>query len=267
MSNNSPFTEKELKKDLNFLRENDIQVLLVEPDTEKGFEFPYMLYLPKNPKSTLIMDCLNDYEIPMANTISENLSAIEDVYGLFNDMRIKSEHLPSTTGKTEESKDISLSRLYYRLGKGLNTIGNLVANRFQDAPIMVPLIPGYTDKAGMSELGVDIAKEFVPQVVAMIQDAKTLVSQRSNVQLNNKIMTYGHSKSSTFADHFTALHPELVQTMMLTGTEDFTLPISEIVLQIVDNSEKSENEQFQVINGKTTKKNNKNRINKHNKRI
>ena len=85
MSNKTPFTAEAFQEDLAFIKENNINVLFVEPDTKKGFEFPYLVYLPQNPQTTLIMDCLNDYESPMLNNTTENLSAIQEVYSLFEE--------------------------------------------------------------------------------------------------------------------------------------------------------------------------------------
>ena len=258
MAKTNPFTKEELEKDLKFIKQNNISVLLVEPDSQKGFEYPYLIYIPNSPQTTLIMDCLNNYEPPMPNDKTENFSAIQEVYNLFGDMLIPSDTQFSSINKTEETKEETkeetLDRLYYRLGKGINTIANLQHNRFENAPILVPLIPGYTNKAGMSDLNPSIAKEFAPQIIAMNKDAKQLVYERTNTKLNDKIMAYGHSKSSEFANNFSALHPEMVECIMLAGTEEFTLPISEIYLQVVEENEKSDNEQFEIINGNVTKK-------------
>lgn len=254
MPKTNPFTKEELEKDLEFIRQNNISVLLVEADSKKGFEYPYLIYIPNSPQSTLIMDCLNNYETPMSYDKTENSSAVQEVYSLFREMLIPSDIHSSRTNKTQESKQETLDRLYDRLGRGINTIANLQHNRFENAPILVPLIHGYTDRAGMSDLNPSIAKEFAPQIVAMIKDAKQLVYERTNTKLNDKIMAYGHSKSSEFANNFSALHPEMVECIMLAGTEEFTLPISEIYLQVVEENEKSDNEQFEIINGNVTKK-------------
>lgn len=254
MSNTNPFTKEALETDLEFIRKNNLTVFLVEPDSKKGFEYPYLIYIPNAPQTTLIMDCLNNYESPMPYDRTENSLAMQEVYSLFGEMLISADTSIDTTGKIEESNQETLDRLYYRLGKGINTIANLVNGRFTNAPIIVPLVPGYENKYHMSELHSSVAKNFSPQIVAMIQDAKQLVYERANIKLNDKIMSYGYSKSAEFANNFSALHPEMVQSILLAGTEDFTLPISEISLQVVEESEKNENEQFQIINGKVTKK-------------
>lgn len=57
--------KKELKEDLAYGRNNGYKVILVEANQEKGFDYSYFVYIPNEPKNTIMMDCLNDYEEEM----------------------------------------------------------------------------------------------------------------------------------------------------------------------------------------------------------
>lgn len=81
----------------------------------------------------------------------------------------------------------------------------------------------------------------------MIENARQLIKDRTNVSLDNQIISYGHSKSSTFAKNFATLHPEMVKGLIVGGGEDTPLPIEEIRLRVKDTVK--ENEEFEIIDG------------------
>ena len=76
--------EKELKEDLTYGRKNGFKVVLVEANSDKGFNYSYFVYIPNNPQNTLMMDCLNDYEDEMPEGQIENLEGLEEIYSLFS---------------------------------------------------------------------------------------------------------------------------------------------------------------------------------------
>ncbi len=56
----------------------DIESLIVEADSSKGFNYPYLLIYPQsNMRNTLVIDCLNDYEKPMSAGMIDRLTAIK----------------------------------------------------------------------------------------------------------------------------------------------------------------------------------------------
>lgn len=132
---------KEFKEDLKYARENGFKVLLVEANPEKGFNYSYFVYIPKEPQSTLMMDCLNDYEPEMLDGQIENLEGMEEIYSLFESSEIIRSNYSNVSVK-EETKDQTLDRMYYRLEKGINALSNMVGID-PNAPAIVPLIPGF----------------------------------------------------------------------------------------------------------------------------
>ena len=231
-------------------------VMLVEADSGRGFNYSYLIYVPENPSSTLVMDCLNDYEAPLSLGETENLSAIEEVYSAFGDKRV-SGAMMHTDGKTEENRDKSLDRLYYRIAKGFDALSNLIGKNF-NAPAIVPLIPGYGNEGFSnvaSQLDRDRVGEIAPQIEAIIKDAKMIVEKtKSGIRLNDEIICYGHSKSSTFANNFSTINPQMAKVVVLGGTETITLPIDEIALEVVSDEEISDNEKFKKVDGKIVKR-------------
>lgn len=248
--------QKELIDDLDFGRMHGYKFTLVDANPEKGFNYPYLIYIPNNPKNTMIMDCLNDYEENMPAGQIENLESVEEVCSLFQgDERISHTSLDSK-GKTEESKEETLKRLYYRMEKAINALSNSIA-RTPDAPTLIPIIPGYGNEGFnnvTSQLDKDVIGEIAPQIKSMVEDAKTIIKQRTGTKLNGRIIPFGHSKSSTFASNFATYYPEMCEAAILGGGEFSILPIDEIALQIIKEDQISDDEKFEIIEGKVTKK-------------
>ena len=189
--------KKDVITDLELARSKyNCNVTLVEANPEKGFNYSYLVYIPENPSTIMVMDCLNDYEAPLSLGETENLSAIEEVYSAFGDKRA-SASMKQTDGKTEENKDKSLDRLYYRIAKGFDALSNLIGKNF-NAPAIVPLIPGYGNEGFSnvaSQLDRDRVVEIAPQIEAIIKDAKMIVEKsKSGIRLNDKIICYGNQK-------------------------------------------------------------------------
>ncbi len=242
---------QEIKENIIEAKEYGLKLLLVEANPEKGYSYPYLLCYPnEGMKNTLVVNCLNDYEEKMSKNETENLEAVEQIYSLFGENRLPSATKIDTKGRVEESEEKSLARLSYRIQSATNSFSRLVTN-FQNAPIMRPLIPGFksgeTHEYCKSELGSGIARELAPQIAAMVEDAQNLISERTGQKLDDKVISFGHSKESTFADHFSALNPEKVKAIVLGGTEYAMLPIEEIRLIVDEN--RSENGKFEIRDG------------------
>lgn len=247
--------KKELQEDLEYGRENGFKLVLVEANPEKGFNYSYLAYIPENPQDTLIMDCLNDYEVEMPEGQTENVAGMEQIYSLFKSSEIVRSNATRSEG-IEESKEQTEDRMYYRVERGIISLANLIGIN-PNAPAIIPLIPGYVDDINgsvISQLDKDVISQIAPQVQAMITDAKSLIENRTGVKMNDKIVPLGHSKSATFANNFSAFYPEMCEGVILGGGSFGTLPIDEIALQVVDDSEITDSEKFTIFNGKVSKK-------------
>lgn len=247
--------KKELKEDLAYGRQNNFKVTLVEANPEKGFNYSYFVYIPNNPQNTIMMDCLNDYEDEMPEGQTENLEGLEEIYSLFEDNEIVRSD-SAIQNEMEEDKSKTLDRLYYRMEKGINALSRMISIN-PNIPTIVPLIPGYRNEqfdSVISQLDKDVISTTAPQIKAMIEDARKIIEERTSVKMSDKVIPLGHSKSSTFANNFSAYYPEMCEACILGGGDFGTLPIDKISLQIVDDNEITENEPFSLINGVVTKR-------------
>ena len=247
--------KKELKEDLTYGRKNGFKVVLVEANPDKGFNYSYFVYIPNNPQNTLMMDCLNDYEDEMPEGQIENLEGLEEIYSLFEDGEIVRSDTSVQKG-IEEDKSKTLDRVYYRMEKGVNALSTMISIN-PNIPAIVPLIPGYGNEqfdSVVSQLDKDVISQTAPQIKAMIEDARRIIEERANVKMSDKVIPLGHSKSSTFANNFSSYYPEMCEASILGGGDFGTLPVDKIALQIVDDTEIKENEQFSIINGVVTKR-------------
>jgi hypothetical protein len=247
--------KNDLENDLEFCRKNRIDVKFVEANPKKGFNYSYFLYVPKKPQNTIMMDCLNDYEEEMPEGQTENLEGLEEVYKLVETSEIiRSDN--SIQKGTEENKAKTLDRLYYRMETGINALSKMIRINSNN-PAIVPLIPGYGNEqfnSVVSQLDKDVISKTAPQIKAMLEDAKKIIETRTSVKMSDKVIPLGHSKSSTFANNFSTYYPEMCEASILGGGNFGTLPIDKISLQITDDNEITENEQFSLKNGIVTKR-------------
>jgi len=247
--------KKELKEDIAYGRKNNFKVILVEANPEKCFNYSYFIYIPNKPQSILMMDCLNNYETEMPEGYIENLEGMEEIYSLFQPSEIIRSN-SSNLNEKEETKDKTLDRVYYRLESGLIALSNMIGIN-PNVPAIVPIIPGYSNEqfeSIVSQLDKDIISKTAPQIKAMIEDARRIIEERTGIEISNKVITLGHSKSATFANNFSAYYPEMCEASILGGGNYGTLPIDEIALQIVSDGEIADSEKFVLSKGKVTKK-------------
>lgn len=88
----------------------------------------------------------------------------------------------------------------------------------------------------------------------MIKDAKRIIEDKTGIKINDKVVPLVFSNSATFANNISAYYPEICESVILGGGNWGTLPINEIVLQVVDDDKITDCENFQILNEKVTKK-------------
>jgi hypothetical protein len=177
-------------------------VQLVEADPDAGFNYPYYLFRPAETR---------DGEVPIFVEPNNTGTATND----FAEHRRRAK-------ETAEG------------GIGRQTAGEL------GVPLLVPVFPRprgdpvdgtlYTHQLDQDTLeldGTDLERIDL-QLLRMVEHAKTDVLGDSGYSFNDKLMLDGFSASGNFADRFTVLHADRVQSVTAGGLNGMALlPIEE----------------------------------------
>jgi len=165
-------------------------LLFVDAVSEEGFNFPYFLFVPE--------------QVP---TDQEVILIVEP-----NNSGFVHDDLQEHIEKAERTTSLD----YY--------MGNYLARSLK-YPLLVPVFPRtesswkvYThamDRDVMLEKGSPLERIDL-QLLKMCQHAKSLLTERS-ITCRGRILLTGFSASGTFANRFTALHPESVQAVAAGG--------------------------------------------------
>lgn len=112
------------------------------------------------------------------------------------------------------------------LSQGIDTLRRLsILTQEEPGIIVVPLIPSYKDAPYFQQLSkecFDLPKDDLlyrvdEQIVRMIAKTKNMVLNEFGINLDNKIFLNGYSSSGVFAQRFSLLHPEMIDTVCIGG--------------------------------------------------
>ncbi len=182
----------------------DLQLIPAAP--EKGFNFPYYLFLPKE--------------------------------GLQND-RVTFIIEPNNTGTPSDNFDTHIDAAKQQARS--SQIGNFLSHKLK-YPLLVPVFTRssehwkiYThalDRDALEQKGNDIERLDL-QLVAMFEDAKVKLNQMGHTLDDTFIMT-GFSACASFTNRFTALHPQRVKASIAGGLNGMLiLPTSKVKEQLL----------------------------------
>lgn len=167
-----------------FTKGPDGDVIFTEASTQKGFNFPYFLFIPDNMMA----------EKTAVLIVEPNNSGFVD-----DDFQ---RHI-------EKAERIA-SRDFY--------MGNFLASELE-YPLLVPVFPRnkstwriYThalDRDVMLQKDNDLERIDI-QLINMISDARSKLKAKG-YSVDNKVFMTGFSASGTFVNRFSAIHPELVK--------------------------------------------------------
>jgi len=174
----------------------DGELLFVEPGKDSKFEYPYFLFIPEN-----TVQNETSYLIIEPN----NSGFVDDAL---------QKHINSA--KLTATKDFYL--------------GNYSA-RALGFPLLVPVFPRpetdwqiYThdlDRDVMTQKGNSLER-IDRQLIDMFEDAKTKLAAQ-NIKTHHQFLMTGFSASGSFANRFTAIHPERVLAVAAGGTSGLLL--------------------------------------------
>lgn len=179
----SVFESGKLEHDIPSYKGVPYKALLVEPNSEMGFNIPYIMIIPMCPN-------INNQLVVESNNKESNL---QDVV----------------------------------LEQGIETALKLVGRtRGKPSPVVVPLIPSlspnspYFQQLSVECFSVPIEDPLYridEQVKNIINHSKMVAEEITGVEMRDKVFLNGYSSSGVFAQRFSLLHPEIVETACIGG--------------------------------------------------
>ena len=177
------------------------ELIEISAAPEKGFNFPYLLFLP-----------------PPADGKKYDYLLVE----------------PNNTGRTSDDPEVHHSAAT-ALARD-SSVGNWVAKALR-IPLLVPVFPRasstkdiYTHSLDRDTILISSGplKRLDLQLLAMIADARPRLEAKGR-PVNSKVLMNGFSASGLFSNRFTLLHPETVAAAAYGGINGFiTLPVGEL---------------------------------------
>ena len=172
-------------------------LIFVEADPKKGFNYSFYLYIPPVAlKDKILMDCLNNYEDDLQAGEFENpeivemlikklskdnivVRAGEDLEYIDND--IEEVYSKDKANNKKENFFKSLKRMYDRIENALAPINRF--SHIEGFPIIVPIIPGFMGSnieavnQVKSQLDKDVIEKLAPQIKAMYEYASKKIEK------------------------------------------------------------------------------------------
>jgi hypothetical protein len=157
----------------------------IAPSPERGFQFPYYLFVPKGPAAGHMLVEMNN-----TGTTSDDLAVHDE----------RAEHLVR------------------------DSYANQMARKLQ-TPLLVPVFPRPSEQwqAYTHSLDEDTLKivsgplaRIDLQLIAMIRDTQALL-RRNGVEVRDRVFMHGYSASGVFTNRFAILHPDVVRAVAAGG--------------------------------------------------
>ena len=178
------------------LRGQGYELLRIEADSAKGFDWPYYLVVPQQ----LVRPVVLLVEPNNSGTVSDDQN--------YHDSRAR--NLIES-----RARDATIQRF--------------------GSPILVPTFPRplsgwqmYTQALDRDTMLSNKPKlvRIDLQLVAMIQDAQSRLGARG-ITTDSRVFMWGYSASGTFTNRFSILHPEIIKAASLGGCSSPTVPSAE----------------------------------------
>ncbi|MCA1659145.1 MAG: hypothetical protein LC642_01175 [Verrucomicrobiaceae bacterium] len=180
------------------------QLIEIPAAPEKGFNFPYLLFVPDSAEG-------KNYDFLLVE--------------------------PNNTGRT--SDDFEVHRAAATSLARDSSVGNWIAKALR-IPLLVPIFPRPASTKDVYTHSIDrdtilissgLLKRLDLQLLAMIADARPRLEAMKR-PVRSKVLLNGFSASGLFANRFTLLHPDTVAAAAFGGINGFiTLPVAELRLR------------------------------------
>lgn len=132
-----------------------------------------------------------------------------------------------------ESNNLETNNIGKLLEQGLFTAYRLVnVLKQHHSPVLVPILPSEKDEPYYQQLSKECFnndRRFDLQVVEIIEKAQQIIKCQNGIDVNNKIFLNGYSSSGVFAQRFSLIHPEIIDTVCIGGAScSIPLPTDKI---------------------------------------
>lgn len=201
------YTEMTLKNlESTKLDFNDYFIYIVSSNKEKGFNFPYILVLPKqaNEISTIVVD----NKTPSASTLSYKETIEKE---LIDNTRVSrmAEVILEEFNEPILIPIIPRFKGFYTTALGSNVRNNNMMNLKEEIKNGNVLM----DPKDLEKL-LDIPKQYNN----VIMDAKNFLRNHLHLNVNDKVIQIGYSAASKLASNYTELYPQNVECLIAGGT-------------------------------------------------
>ena len=185
---------------------NDYFIYIVSSNKEKGFNFPYILVLPKqaNEISTIVVD----NKTPSASTLSYKETIEKE---LIDNTRVSrmAEVILEEFNEPILIPIIPRFKGFYTTALGSNVRNNNMMNLKEEIKNGNVLM----DPKDLEKL-IDIPKQYNN----VIMDAKNFLRNNLHLNVNDKVIQTGYSAASKLASNYTELYPQNVECLIAGGT-------------------------------------------------
>lgn len=135
-----------------------------------------------------------------------------------------------------ESNNMESENLNDIVSQGKDTLLRLI-NLTSLSPVVIPLIPSYKDKPYFQQLSKecfglkedDSLYRIDEQVINIINQARNIIKSITGIDVDDKVFLNGYSASGVFAQRFSLLYPEIIDTVCIGGASgSIPLPINDL---------------------------------------
>ena len=134
---------------------------------------------------------------------------------------------PKSTKSVLQVNDCDVNNLPEMIING-GIVGNqlMAITKESYAPMVIPLLPAMTEngiyfqqlsKECFELPDTDIYYRIDEQVIRIINEAKTILEGKFGIKSSDKIFLNGYSSSAVFAQRFSLIHPEIIETACIGG--------------------------------------------------
>ena len=203
---------------------------------------------------------LNNKIEKIMNQIEMNQNVIENIMGQELYINLKTEipfillipdQIKEKATLIMESNNLETNNKQKLFSQGLETARSLSELSKGQNPIIVPILSSDKNDQYWQQLSAECFEKdrnFNAKMLETIEKSKEIIKQKKNIELNEKIFLNGYSSSGVFAQRFSLINPEIIDTACIGGASG-SIPVPDTRLDYplgVKNYEELFNKPFNI---------------------